>query len=64
LQKLLKKINYQILPKRVGDITTCLADIQYTTENLDWRAKANLDKMIKDHWNWQKKNPNDYKNVP
>jgi UDP-glucose 4-epimerase len=64
LQKLLKKINYQILPKRVADIATCLADIQYTTESLDWRAKANLDEMIKDHLNWQQKNPNGYKNFP
>jgi UDP-glucose 4-epimerase len=58
-----KAIQHQILPRRAGDIATYLADIQYTTENLGWEAKANLNKMIKDHWNWQQKNPNGYKNA-
>jgi UDP-glucose 4-epimerase len=58
-----KAINYQILPRRAGDIATYLADIQYTTENLNWKAKAKLDEMIKDHWNWQQKNPHGYKNA-
>jgi UDP-glucose 4-epimerase len=44
-----KGIDYQILPRRAGDIATYLANIQYTTENLDWRAKANLDEMINYH---------------
>jgi UDP-glucose 4-epimerase len=59
-----KEINYQILPRRAGDIATYLADTQFTTENLNWKAKANLDEMIKDHWNWQQKNPNGYKSAP
>ncbi len=58
-----RAIPHKILPRRAGDIATCYADVQHTTESLAWQAQADLQKMIKDHWNWQQKNPNGYKDA-
>ena len=55
-----QKIPYKIAPRRAGDIATCYAQVDYSAKALNWTAKANLKKMIKDHWNWQQKNPNGY----
>ena len=55
-----QKIPYKIAPRRAGDIASCYAQVDYSAKALNWTAKANLKKMIKDHWNWQQKNPNGY----
>ena len=55
-----KKIPYEIIDRRVGDIASCYADISYAVKALDWAAKLNLNKMCEDSWRWQSLNPNGY----
>lgn len=54
------KIPYKIVDRRAGDIAMCYADPSKAKEELGWVAKYDIDKMCKDSWNWQSKNPNGY----
>lgn len=54
------KIPYRIAPRRTGDIAECYADPALARKELDWQAEKNLHDMVRDAWNWQKKNPNGY----
>ncbi len=58
-----KKISYKIIDRRVGDISTCFADPSFAKEILGWEAKKSIDDMCFDSWNWQKNNPNGYKDI-
>jgi UDP-glucose 4-epimerase len=55
-----KKVPYQIVGRRPGDIATCYTDPTYAAERLDWKAKYELDEMCKDTWRWQSMNPDGY----
>lgn len=54
-------IPYKIVGRRAGDIAMCYADPTKAETELGWVAKYDVDKMCKDSWNWQSKNPNGYK---
>lgn len=54
-------IPYSIVPRRSGDIATCYADVSKAKKLLGWSAQKNLVDMCRDAWNWQKKNPNGYR---
>ncbi len=56
-----KEIPYAIAPNRSGDIAMCYADATKAKEELDWVAVRGIEKMCRDAWNWQSKNPNGYK---
>ena len=53
-------IPYKIAPLRAGDIATCYADASKEKEVLGWVAEKSLNDMVRDSWNWQKKNPEGY----
>ena len=53
-------IPYKIAPRRAGDIATCYADASKAKEVLGWVTEKNLNDMVRDSWNWQKKNPEGY----
>ena len=55
-----KKIPYEILPRRAGDIPACYASSAKAERELGWRAERDLETMCKDQWNWQRQNPNGY----
>jgi len=55
-----RNIDYKIVPRRLGDIASCYADIDKSARTLGWRAENDLDDMMRDHWHWQQKNPNGY----
>jgi UDP-glucose 4-epimerase len=55
-----RKIPYQILPRRAGDIAACWADPSYARHELRWQAERDLEQMCRDGWNWQQKNPCGY----
>ena len=55
-----KKIPYEILPRRAGDVATTYADPSLSAKKLAWKAKFGLAKMMEDHWRWQSGNPNGY----
>ncbi|MDV5973495.1 UDP-glucose 4-epimerase [Streptococcus canis] len=56
-----KAIPYQIQPRRAGDIAVCYADSNKAKEDLDWQAKYDIKRMCQDHWRWQSKHPNGFK---
>lgn len=55
------KIPYSIKPRRAGDIATCYSDPAKAKSELGWEAKYGILEMCRDSWNWQKKNPNGYR---
>lgn len=55
-----KQIAYRMAPRRSGDIAECWADASLAAEKLGWKAQYVLEDMMRDAWNWQKKNPNGY----
>ncbi|MGN0448015.1 MAG: UDP-glucose 4-epimerase GalE [Acutalibacteraceae bacterium] len=54
------KINYQIAPRRPGDIDTCYSDPTKAYVELGWKAERDLEQMCADSWRWQSNNPNGY----
>jgi UDP-glucose 4-epimerase len=56
-----KEIPYRITDRRPGDIDICYADATKAKKELGWQARYGIDKMCKDTWNWQNKNPEGYR---
>lgn len=50
-----QKINYKIVPRRIGDIAECYADPQKANTQLGWSATRDLREMCTDSWNFVKK---------
>ncbi|MBD8216437.1 UDP-glucose 4-epimerase GalE [Erwinia persicina] len=55
-----KKVPYQMVPRREGDIGECWADVEKAYQYLGWKAQRGLEEMMRDAWNWQEQNPNGY----
>lgn len=55
------KVNYEFAPRRDGDIATCFADNSKAVSELGWQPQFGLSDMLRDSWNWQKNNPNGYR---
>lgn len=55
-----KKINYQIVGRREGDVAQCWADPSKARRDLNWQAELGLARMCEDTWRWQQHNPNGY----
>lgn len=50
-----KEIKYKMVGRRNGDIGECYADPLKAEKQLNWKAKLDLEDMLLDSWNWQKK---------
>ena len=50
-----EKLNYKIVDRRAGDITTAYADTKKANEELGWTAQSSLDEAMKSAWDWEKK---------
>lgn len=55
------KIPYVIKERRAGDIATCYSNPAKAEKVLGWKAQFGIKDMCYDSWNWQKNNPNGYK---
>ena len=55
-----KKIPYQIVERREGDVVTSYADPSKAQRELGWTAERDIDDMCVDAWRWQSQNPNGY----
>ncbi|KQV44862.1 UDP-glucose 4-epimerase GalE [Duganella sp. Root336D2] len=53
-------VPYRVSPRRPGDVAACYADPAFAQRHLGWRAERDLAMMCRDHWNWQKQNPQGY----
>ena len=54
-------VPYKISDRRPGDIAVCYADPTKSTQVLGWKAEKTLADMCRDSWNWQKNNPQGYR---
>lgn len=50
-----QKLNYEIGPRRQGDIEKVWANTDKVNNLLGWSAKYSLEDSLRDSWNWQKK---------
>ena len=55
-----KKINYEIVARRSGDLAEYYADPTLAEKVLGWQAQLGIDRMCEDTWRWQMNNPNGY----
>jgi len=51
-----KKIPYEIVARRDGDVGQCYASIELAESCLKWKAEKNLQQMCEDAWKYQKQN--------
>ncbi len=47
------KLNYKIVPRRIGDIEQIYADTTKANEVLKWKAKYGIKEALKDAWKWE-----------
>lgn len=52
-----RKLPYDLVPRRPGDVASCYADPSRARQLLGWRAARGLDEMCADSWRWQSNNP-------
>ena len=53
-------IPYEIVGRRPGDVPCVYADTTLSRELLGWSPRFDLDDMCRDHWRWQRENPDGY----
>lgn len=56
-----KKLKYEIVPRREGDIAACYCDAGKAERELGWKAEKDLADMCRDSWRWQSMNPEGFK---
>jgi UDP-glucose 4-epimerase len=49
------KLNYNIVPRRAGDIEQIWADPTFANTELGWTANETLDNTLRSAWKWQQK---------
>ena len=49
-----EKLNYNIGPRRAGDIVQIYGDVQKSNQELGWKAELDLDEMMRSAWEWEK----------
>ncbi|MDE3234979.1 MAG: UDP-glucose 4-epimerase GalE [Bacteroidota bacterium] len=49
------KLNYEIGPRRPGDVVAIYANNNYAVESLGWKTKYDLREMMRSAWEWEKK---------
>lgn len=50
-----KKINYQIVDRRPGDVTSVFADTKKANTELNWKAELTLEEALFSAWKWEQK---------
>ena len=52
-----RKVPYEIVERRSGDVAACYAGTEKAEKLLGWRAQYGIERMCVDHWRWQERNP-------
>ena len=55
-----RKIPYEVVTRREGDLSEYYADAKYSKMVLGWQAQYDIDRMCVDTWRWQSQNPNGF----
>lgn len=56
-----KTLNYEIQPRRGGDVAACYSDSAKAKKELGWVAEKGIEEMCADSWKWQSMNPEGYR---
>jgi UDP-glucose 4-epimerase len=56
-----RKIPFEIVARRMGDIASCYADPSKAQAELGWRATKTIEEACADSWRWQSDNPDGYR---
>ncbi len=48
-----QKLNYEIGPRRGGDVEQVWGDVTKSEQQLGWKAKLNLTEMMRSAWKWE-----------
>ena len=56
-----RRVPYEIVARRPGDVAACWADPALARETLGWQAQLDLARMCEDSWRWQHLNPHGFK---
>ena len=49
------KLNYKIVDRRPGDVTTVYADTKKANEVLGWKAEKTMEEALESAWKWEQK---------
>ena len=52
-----RPIASEVLPRRPGDVATCVADPALARQLLGWSTRRTIDDAVADAWRWQSMNP-------
>jgi UDP-glucose 4-epimerase len=55
-----KKLPYQIVGRRPGDLAAVYSDPSKANQELDWTAEKTIEDACADSWRWQSGNPNGF----
>ena len=55
-----RRIPYQVVARRPGDVAEVYADPSLAQRTLGWRAELGVEAMCRDAWRWQSQNPQGY----
>ena len=55
-----RRVPYEVVPRRPGDVAACYADASHARAALGWQATRDLDAMCADAWRWQTDNPHGF----
>ena len=55
-----RKIPYEVVDRRPGDVAECWADPGLARETINWEANLSVEQMCEDAWRWQSSNPRGY----
>lgn len=55
-----RRIPYEVVDRRPGDVAQVYADTSLAERLLGWRARLDVDAMCRDAWHWQSANPHGY----
>jgi UDP-glucose 4-epimerase len=56
-----KKVTYEIVGRRTGDVGSVYADPSLALKELGWKAEKGLQEMCEDLWRWQSMNPTGFR---
>lgn len=47
------KVNYELTPRRAGDVAKVYADTSLANTELGWKTELGLDEMVRSAWKWE-----------
>ena len=59
-----KKLQYEIGPRRDGDIVISCGNVDKANQELGWRAEKTIVEACADAWRWQSQNPQGFADAP